>query len=35
MKNHAVLLIFIFVTLAWMLLGHPFPQDPAYHNSAN
>jgi hypothetical protein len=35
LKTHAALAGFILVTLAWLAIGRPFPQDPGYHQFAN
>ena len=35
MKVHAALAAFMLVTLGWLAVGHPFPQDLGYHHFAN
>ena len=35
MKSNAILISFVLVTAPWLVLGHPFHQDPAYHDFAD
>lgn len=35
MKPNSVLLIFILLTVVWLILGRPYPQDLRYHDFAN